>query len=202
MSVCWLKFAICYVCLMSHAAGYFSLHDFWILVNYNPPSSSSEWSSNISKESVCIYIYIFFFFQYTYTNAVLTCGTPPETNIRKAENEDLDDDFGFQGDGHNSTVKMVRILSLATFSKIKSSSQIGNQINQFHSPKIRKMRSKRAFASSSSASTSHSLHSWHWKKNIRGWRQCAEFIQCCQTILPLEQILVYNSWCIASFGGN
>ena len=107
-----------------------------------------------------MYLYIYIsFFQYTYTNAVLTCGTPPETNIRKAENEDLDDDFGFQGDGHNSTVKMVRILSLATFSKIKSSSQIGNQINQFHSPKIRKMRSKRAFASSSSASTSHSLHS-------------------------------------------
>lgn len=84
-----------------------------------------------------MYLYIFFF-QYTYTNAVLTCGTPPETNIRKAENEDLDDDFGFQGDGHNSTVKMVRILSLATFSKIKSSSQIGNQINNFTHQKSEK----------------------------------------------------------------
>ena len=190
----------------------FTISEYWWITTHQVRQVSDRPTypkSQYVKQYVsnCIYIYIHMgtniFSTHTQIqiNTVLTCGTPPETNIRKAENEDLDD-FGFQGDGHNSTVKMVRILSLATFSKIKSSSQIGNQINQFHSPKIRKMRSKRAFASSSSASTSHSLHSWHWKKHIRGWRQCAEFIQCCQTILPLEQILIYNSWCIASFGGN
>ena len=176
MSVCWLKFAICYMCLTSHAAGYFSLHDseyWWITthqvrqVSDRPTYPKSQYVKQYVSNCIYIYIHICTNIFSTHTqiqiNTVLTCGTPPETNIRKAENEDLDDDFGFQGDGHNSTVKMVRILSLATFSKIKSSSQIGNQINQFHSPKIRKMRSKRAFASSSSASTSHSLHSWHWK---------------------------------------
>ena len=133
MSVCWLKVAICYMCLMSHAAGYFSLHDFWVLVNYNPPSSSSEWSSSVCKKWVCIctYVYIYIQIQHTYTNIVLTCSTPPETKIRKAENEDLEGDFGFQGDAHNSTVKMVRIFSLATFSKSRLAHNSGFKSTNF-----------------------------------------------------------------------
>jgi len=111
----------------------FTISEYWWITTHQVRQVSDRPTYPKSQ-----YVSIYFFFQYTYTNAVLTCGTPPETNIRKAENEDLDDDFGFQGDGHNSTVKMVRILSLATFSKIKSSSQIGNQINNFTHQKSEK----------------------------------------------------------------